>query len=335
MKNSFNSVLKGISLSRQDAYQVAKKLIEADLPSEQIAGFLVALRMKDETSDELLGFVDAFRETAPKFSEKSDILMDVCGTGGDHANTFNVSTGVALVLASLKIKIAKHGNRGVSSQSGSADVLEALRIKSDHDVSQVTQSLSEHQISFLFAPSFYPVFAKIAQVRKRLGVYTLFNALGPILNPAPLTHQMMGVYDEKLLQKVGEVLRAKGLARAYVLRGEDGLDEVSISGPTQVMSLENGALSKFSVSPETFGLKCSPLSDVQGGTPAQNAVILEEIFKGVRSPKRDLIVINSAMGLLLSGFEKDPKTATQKVAQALDSGATFALLEKLRTKGRA
>lgn len=335
MKNSFNSVLKGISLSRQDAYQVAKMLIEADLPSEQIAGFLVALRMKDETSDELLGFVDAVRETAPEFNEKSDVLMDVCGTGGDHANTFNVSTGVALVLASLKIKIAKHGNRGVSSQSGSADVLEALRIKSDHDVSQVTQSLSEHQISFLFAPSFYPVFAKIAQVRKRLGVYTLFNALGPILNPAPLTHQMMGVYDEKLLQKVGEVLRAKGLARAYVLRGEDGLDEVSISGPTQVMSLENGALSKFSVSPEAFGLKCSPLSDVQGGTPAQNAVILEEIFKGVRSPKRDLIVINSAMGLLLSGFEKDPKIATQRVAQALDSGATFALLEKLRTKGRA
>lgn len=332
MNDAFNSVLKGISLSRSEAYGIAKKLIEEDFTPEQISGFLIALRMKDETSSELLGFVDAFRETAPVFPEKKELLMDVCGTGGDHANTFNVSTGVALVLASLNINIAKHGNRGVSSQSGSADVLEALQIKSDHDVNQVIQSLSREHISFLFAPSFYPVFAKIALIRKRLGVYTLFNALGPILNPAPITHQMMGVYDEKLLDKVGEVLRTRGLTRAYVLRGEDGLDEVSLSGPTQVVSLEKGELSRFTVTPEGFGLKRSPLSEVQGGSAAENAKILESIFSGEHSARRDLIVINSAMGLLLSGLESDPKAAAARVVQALDSGLTFTLLKQLRKR---
>ncbi|MBC7395821.1 MAG: anthranilate phosphoribosyltransferase [Bdellovibrionales bacterium] len=333
MKFFLNAILEGKSLTQAEAYNAAKRLIEAEIAPEQIAGLLVALRMKDETTEELLGFMQAFRETAPVFTDSFPLLMDVCGTGGDHSGTFNVSTGVAIVLASCGVPVAKHGNRGVSSQSGSTDVLETLQIQSDHHPEAVRQALKHLNISFLFAPSFYPVFAKIAPIRKRLGVYTLFNALGPILNPAPITHQLMGVYDAKLLKKMGEVLKAKGLKRAFVVHGADGLDEVSLSGLTEVVSLDQGKLTHFSVSPEEFGLKRASLSEVQGGNAQQNAAILESIFKGVKSPKRDLIVLNAAMGLNLSGHEKHYLQAAQRAEQALDSGATLALLTQLQKRG--
>jgi anthranilate phosphoribosyltransferase len=334
LKTYLNSVLLGTSLSQSDAKRAAEMILRDEVPAEQISELLIALRSKKETSDEILGFLTAIRETTAPFPVFSHDLMDVCGTGGDGSQTFNVSTGVALVLASLGIKIAKHGNRSVSSKSGSSDVLQALQISNDLCVNDAITSLEKNNISFLFAPAFYPVLAKIAQIRRNIGTYTLFNALGPLLNPAPITHQLMGVYDSSLLLKCAEALRARGVKRAFVVHGNDGLDELTLSGETQIANLENGEIKLMTVSPEDFGLARASSNEVRGGGPDENAKILLAIFSGEKSAKRDLIVMNAAAGLVLSGKESNFKEAAKKVEAALDSGKTSALVESLKLRTR-
>ena len=219
-----------------------------------------------------------------------------------------------------------------SSQSGSADVLAALKISHDQTAVQVKKSLQDERISFLLAPAFYPVFAKIGPLRKRLGVSTLFNALGPSLNPAPLTHQLMGVYDQKLLPKLAEVLKARGLRKAMVVHGPEGLDELGLNGTSQIASLYRGNIEYFSVSPEAFGLKTAPLTEVRGGSPDENARLLQRIFKGEKGAPRDLVVLNAAMALILMDQENDYQTAARKISEVLDSGATLKLLFKLQER---
>ena len=335
MKPYLERVLAGNSLTFEESKKVATLILNSESPPEEIAALLVALRSKKETSDELSGFLSAIRETTGAFPKSSGQLMDVCGTGGDGAQTFNVSTGVALVLASMGIKIAKHGNRGVSSRSGSSDVLQALGIQSDLNARDALTSISETNICFLFAPAFYPVLAKIAPIRRSIGTHTLFNALGPLLNPAPITQQLMGVYDQDLLLKCAEALKARGVKRAFVVHGSDGLDELTLNGPTHIAHLDNTEIRSFSISPADFGLPNASASEVKGGSPDDNAQILISVFTGEKSPKRNLIVMNAAAGLVLAGIEKDFKNAAKSVELAIDTGCVFKLVESLKSRARA
>ena len=334
MKARLDLILRGESLKREEAHALMEELISGDVPVEQVGALLVALRMRGETSEELFGFSECLLEKT-SFENKYDLLLDVCGTGGDGAGTFNVSTAVALVVASLGVPVAKHGNRGVSSRSGSSDVLEALNLKSDQTSTEANRSLEELGLSFLFAPAFHPVLAKLAQVRKNLGVYTFFNVLGPLLNPAPLTHQMMGVYHPNLLKKVTEVLKKKGLHHAFVVCGEDGLDELTLSGPSHLFRLKNAQISGEKVTPEDFGLKRAPLEQVKGGTPEENANIIEAIFNGEKSAKRDLVILNAAAALVLVEKERNFQDAAQLAARALDSGETLKLFTRMSTRKRS
>lgn len=333
MKHLLESVLKQESLKREQARVLIGQIIAGDTPVEQVAALLIALRIKEETSEELLGFIDGLSDGV-SFKADYGTLLDVCGTGGDGIGTFNVSTAVALVVASCGVLVAKHGNRGVSSRSGSADVLEVLGITSDTTEAEAKDSLAAHGLSFLFAPGFYPALKRIAQVRKNLGVYTFFNVLGPLLNPSPLTHQMMGVYEPRLLMKVAEVLKKRGMKNAFVVCGSDGLDELTLTGESHLYRLKDGNISGERVTPEDFGLKRAPIEAVIGGTPVENGKIIEAIFAGERSPKRDLVLMNAAAALCLVQKEKTFKDATLLAAQAIDSGKTAALLNQIRETGR-
>jgi anthranilate phosphoribosyltransferase len=335
MKAPLESLLAGQSLTREQAKDLILKLMAGEVSDVQIGAVLTALRMKEETAEELLGFIDGlatFSKPLVLKPNEFESLIDVCGTGGDRSGSFNVSTGVAIVLASAGVAVAKHGNRGVSSQSGSADVLEKLGMKSDLNSAEGTQSLRDFNLSFLFAPAFYPVLAKIAPARKNLGVYTIFNALGPLLNPAPLTQQMIGVYDEKLLKKMATVLQAKKIKEAFIIHGSDGLDELTLSGPSAVAHLKNGKIDLLTLTPEEFGLTRSPLEAVRGGNAEENAKILIRIFEGEKSAKRDLVLMNAAAALVLVGREENFKDALQLAAKTVDSGITFSFLKKLQTR---
>jgi len=307
-----------------------------------VGELLLALRKKQETGEEILGFVDGLSKKAHLLklpselhaNQSQSVLIDVCGTGGDSAGTFNVSTGVALVLASAGVNVAKHGNRGVSSKSGSSDVLEVLGLGSDTSPEQAIQSLQKFHLTFLFAPAFHPILAKLAPIRKSLGVYTIFNALGPLLNPAPLTHQMVGVYHPSLLSKAALVLKEKGLKEAYIVHGSDGLDEITLSGETKIAHLKNNSISELTISPEDFGLTRVPLSEVKGGGPHENAEILISIFKGVKSAKRDLILINTAAALVLAGKAKNFMDGVALAASVIDSGKTLFLLQQMKRSTR-
>jgi anthranilate phosphoribosyltransferase len=354
MKKLMKKVSDGKSLTAPEAKEAAEFLLGDTLTPEEISGFLIALKNKKETSDEIEGFLAAIRATtkpfpplsalvpAPppepvsftrtglveKFSHK--VLVDVCGTGGDGANTFNVSTGVAILLASMGLNIAKHGNRSVSSLSGSSDVLHALGIKSDTTAEDAAKSLEKRHVSFLHAPAFYPVLAKLAPIRKSIGTRTIFNVLGPLLNPAPLTHQLMGVYDRELLQPAADAIRARGIKNAIIVHGSDGLDELTLSGETHGIRIEGNYIMPVTFTPEAFGLKRAPLSDVQGGTPAENAEILRKIYAGERSPKRDLLVMNAAAVLILVEGFVNYKIAVEKIEDALKAGVTLKFINQLQ-----
>ena len=338
MKKVLEVILSGNSLTHGQALEAIDALIDGQPSAEQVAAFLVAMRMKTETSVELSGFVEGLLKRAillkPTVANEFPDLIDVCGTGGDGAGTFNVSTGAALVLASAGVTVAKHGNKGVSSASGSADVLEALGLKGDLSADSAVQSLREFGVSFMFAPAFHPILARLSSVRKSLGVYTFLNALGPILNPAPLKRQLMGVYQLGLLEKVAHVLHSRGVEEAMVVHGEDGLDEITLSGKTSVAKLLHGKVTFETMTPEDFGLPRATLAEVKGGSPAENAQILVQIFQGEKSPRRNLILLNSAAALLLSKKAASPREAIETVAHAIDSGKTFQLLQRMQAHAR-
>jgi anthranilate phosphoribosyltransferase len=339
MKTVLNSILSGKELSRAETSQAVNLLLDGlqngSVTTEQVSAFLVGLRMKQETAQELLGFIDALNARAVTISTNSfPEVLDVCGTGGDQSGTFNVSTAVALVLASADVVVAKHGNRGVSSASGSSDVLEKLGLGSDLTPASVIGSLEKFKLSFLFAPAFHPVLTQVSQVRKNLGVYTIFNALGPLLNPVPLTHQMMGVYDPSLLLKVAEVLRERNLKEAFVVHGADGLDELTLSGPSSIAHLKQNEIEVLTVTPEDFGLAPAELLEVRGGDPAHNARLIEGIFSGEKSPKRDLVVMNAAAALVLLGRERNFSDAARFMEQVIDDQKPASLLERMKKKVR-
>lgn len=312
-----------------DAEAIMGEIIQGQLLPEQLGAFLGALATRLPEAAELTGFARALRRamvTVPV----SGPSLDTCGTGGDGGKTFNISTAVALLLAAQGIQVVKHGNRAVSSRSGSADVLEALGIPVQSSPEAVLASLGRHSVGFCFAPAFHPALKTVAPIRRNLGVRTVFNLLGPLCNPAQVSHQVLGVFAPELTEVMANALQALGVTEAMVVSAHDGLDELSLSGPTRIAHLKNGSVHSFDLHPEELGLETVPLSAVAGGDALENARLIEAIFQGQeRGPARQIVLLNAAAALLVTGQVEDLREGLNLAAQNLDAGAAAETLRQL------
>lgn len=331
------------TLSREQARAAMQTILEDTqniLPDAQIENLLIALAARPVTADELAGFVDAMRAavvTLPFTDEERATLVDTCGTGGDSSGTFNISTAVALVAAAAGAKIAKHGNRSVTSRCGSAEVLNALGVPTALAPEEAVGCLRATGFVFLFAPLMHPAMRRVQAIRRALGIRTVFNVLGALTNPAHAPAQVLGVYAAHLLPLLAEAMVKLGTLHTrhgFVVHGSDGLDEITLSGETEIAEVKNGAwhLSKFS--PEDAGLKRAPISALQGGDAEENAAILQAIFAGETSPRRDIVLINAAAALVAAGMVPDFRAGIERAAQAIDSGTVRATLTALVEFGR-
>ncbi len=308
-------------------------ILQGGATDSQVAAFLMALHMKRESAAELAGFARALRETSlpvPFTPAPGEILLDTCGTGGDGHSTFNVSTTVAFVAAGCGLLVAKHGNRGVSSVSGSADVLEQLGVTIAVSGEQAARSLREASICFLFAPSFHPLTRQAQSIRRELRTRTIFNLLGPLANPAAPQAQIVGTPSLDSAARVAAAIASLGLQRGYVVHGEDGLDEVTLTGPTAVFSIRRGQVHRMTVEPADFGVARAELAAVRGGTASENARITMAILEGEIGPRRDIVLVNAAMALMAAGKAETPLQAIAQAAASIDSGAAAAKLESLK-----
>jgi len=318
------------SLSRAEAHEVMSEILRGQATDAQIAGLLIALSMKGETVEEIVGFAQAIREAAPVWpAPEGDGLVDTCGTGGDTSGTLNISTAAALVAAGAGVPVAKHGNRSVSSKCGSADVMEALGVKLSLSPERLADCLREVGIAFLYAPGIHSAMKFVQTARRDLKVRTVFNLLGPLTNPARASAQVVGVYSVDLVDKLAEALSMLGLRRALVVHGNDGLDEITISTTTRIAELRDGQVRTYEVTPEEFGLRRAPLSALAGGDAAGNAVIVRKILRGEKSARRDVVLLNAAAALVASGRADSLLHALPAAVEAIDSGAALAKLEAL------
>ena len=317
------------SLTEAEASAAFETIMRGDATPIQIAGFIVALRMKGETVDEITGFARTARAMATPIEVDGD-LLDTCGTGGDGLATFNISTLSAIVAAACGVKVAKHGNRAASSLCGSADVLEQLGVKIDLGPDAVARCINEAGIGFLFAPIFHPSFRFAGLPRKELGVRTVFNVLGPLCNPAGARHQALGVADANLAGKMADVLSRLGVERAIVFHAGDGMDELSVSSPSLVIEID-GARKEYQLDPSEIGLKPASLQSVRGGGPEDNARIAREILGGATGPRRDVVLLNSAAALRAAGRAKDWRDGMGLAAEAIDSGRAGDVLQRWAT----
>ncbi len=314
------------SLTEREASAAFETIMRGDATPIQIAGFIVALRMKGETVDEITGFARTARAMATPIEVDGD-LLDTCGTGGDGLATFNISTLAAIVAAACGVKVAKHGNRAASSLCGSADVLEQLGVKIDLGPDAVARCIDAAGIGFLFAPIFHPSFRFAGLPRKELGVRTVFNVLGPLCNPAGARYQALGVADANLAGKMADVLSRLGVERAIVFHAGDGMDELSVSSPSLVIEID-GARKEYQLDPNEIGLKAAPPESVRGGGPEDNARIAREILGGATGPRRDVVLLNSAAALRAAGRAKDWRDGMGLAAEAIDSGRAAEVLDR-------
>jgi anthranilate phosphoribosyltransferase len=331
IKEAINEVINGRNLNFEFAKNVMKEIMEGAATQAQIGALLTALRMKGETVEEITACAAVMREKAKKIKPARNVV-DIVGTGGDCTKTFNISTTSAFVVAAGGIPVAKHGNRGVSSKSGSADVLECLGINLNLTPEQSEKILKECDICFMFAPFYHSSMKYAAPVRKELGIRTIFNILGPLANPAEAAVQLMGVYDRKLIRPMAQVLSNLGVIRGLVVcGGKEGMDEITLTGETYVCEIRNGELFSYTISPGQFGFKQCNLEELEGGSPEENAQIALNILKGTeRGPKRDVVILNSAMTLYL-GLNNRTVTDCVKMAQEIiDSGKAMAKLAEFR-----
>jgi anthranilate phosphoribosyltransferase len=320
-------LVAGASLSEADASEAMAAIMSGEATPSQIAGFVVALRMKGETVDELTGFARAVRAVATPIAVEGP-LLDTCGTGGDGLGTFNISTLAAVVAAACGVRVAKHGNRSASSACGSADVLEALGVRVDLPPHEVAACIQEAGIGFLFAPVFHPSFRFAAVPRKELGVRTVFNVLGPLCNPAGATRQALGVADGELAPRMAEVLSRLGVERALVVHAADGMDELSTSGPSRVIEVSDGSRREYALDPAELGLARAPAEAVRGGGPPENAAIARRVLEGEPGPRRDIVLLNSAAALLAAGAAGGWADGLGLAAEAVDSGRAGQVLER-------
>jgi anthranilate phosphoribosyltransferase len=329
IKEAINILINNISLSETEMAECMNEIMEGRATDAQIGAFLAALRIKGETVDEITGAARIMREKAAKINAPDGVL-DTCGTGGDMSHTFNISTTVAIVVAAAGVPVAKHGNRSVSSKSGSADVLEALGIKIDLQPEKVEKCLFETGFGFLFAPLFHPAMKYAIGPRREMGVRTIFNILGPITNPAGARRQIVGVFSSNLTETLARVLGNLGAEDAMVVHGEDGLDEITITNGTKASRFSNGKVENIYLAPEDFGLKRGKRDHLIGGDKDENARIFLQILKGEKGPKRDIVLINSAAAIVIAGKTDDFRIGVEMAKDALDSGRALAKLEDIK-----
>ena len=329
IQDALKKLMEGTSLSDGEMAGCMNEIMEGKATDAQIGSFLTALRLKGETVDEITGAARVMREKATRISAPAGTL-DTCGTGGDMSGTFNISTTSALVVAACGVPVAKHGNRSVSSQCGSADVLEALGIKVDLKPESVEKCLADTGLAFMFAPMFHPAMKHAIGPRKEMGIRTIFNILGPITNPAGASRQILGVFSSALTETLCAVLGALGAEDAMVVHGEDGLDEISISTGTRVSRWVGGKVENSTVSPADFGIEAAGLDTIAGGGLEENARITKAILSGESGPRRDVVLMNSAAGLVVAGKAASFAEGVQIASEAIDSGKATAKLEEVR-----
>jgi len=324
-----DTVVEGRRLEAAQARTVFEAIMDGRLPHARLAALLVALRTRGETVVEITEFARVMRERCTRVRCAAGVVLDTCGTGGDGAGTFNISTLAALVVAAAGVVVAKHGNRSVGSRCGSADLLQGLGIHIDAPVETVERCLREVGIGFLFAPSLHGAMRHAAPVRRELGGRTVFNILGPLTNPAGARHQLLGVYDPGRLEVMAEVLRELGSERAMVVHGE-GLDEITLHGTTRIAELADGRVRVREVTPEDAGLERAGLEELAGGDVAHNVGIARRILSGERGPRRNVVLLNAAAALVVAGVAADLKAGVRRAAEAIDSGSAGRVLQRLR-----
>ena len=326
IKEAIDILVSGNSLTAEQAAGVMREIMDGEATPAQFGSFVTALRLKGETVEEIAGMARVMREKSVPVSV-SGPLVDTCGTGGDSSKTFNISTTAAFVVAGAGIKVAKHGNRGMSSGCGSADVLDALGVRIDLGAPEVEKCLENVGIGFMFAPVFHPAMKYAAPSRKEIGIRTVFNILGPMTNPAGAQSQLLGVFEESLVMKMAQVLSLLGCQHALVVHGEDGLDEITLGGKTTVCELKGDEISRYYIDPEDFGFPRTGLSSLRGGPPQENADILRRVLRGEKGPYRDIVLVNAAAALVAGDLATDLEKGVRLASEAVDSGRAMEKLD--------
>lgn len=335
IKEAVTKIVSGSDLTLTEASEVMGEIMQGEATPAQIGAFLTALRMKGETVDEIAGCAKAMRDNAIAVKTNQSELVDTCGTGGDSSGTFNISTTVAFVAAGAGLTVAKHGNRSISSNCGSADLLQALGVNLEINAEQVGQCIDEVGIGFMFAPLLHPAMKHAMGPRKELGLRTIFNILGPLSNPAGAKRQLLGVYDSNLTELIAEVLRALGSENAFVVHGSDGLDELSVTGVNRVSHLHDGKVDTYSLDPQELGLSKAKIGDLAGGTAEENVTITKALLQGEPGPKRDIVLLNAAAVMVTGGIAKDLKEGLVLAADSIDSGKALKKIDELAKKSQS
>ena len=337
---AIKKVVDRVDLAAADAESVLEQIMTGQCTDAQIASLLTALRMKGETVAELTGFARVMRSKSARVRPHTTVsaeigdtereaLIDTCGTGGDVSGSFNVSTATAFVVAGAGVRVAKHGNRSVSSQCGSADVVEALGVRIDLQPDRIGRCIDEIGIGFLHAPLLHDAMKHVSLARRQMGIRTIFNMLGPLTNPAGANIQVVGVYAANLTELLARVLGELGSTRALVVHGSDGLDEITITAESKITELRNGELSTYNVAPEDFGLERATLEEIQGGDAHQNGEIILEVLRGGRGPRRDIVLMNAAAAFVASSRAGDLREGVGVAADSIDTGRALEKLEQL------
>jgi anthranilate phosphoribosyltransferase len=321
-------VATGASLTRDEAQDAFDDLLSGEVTPAQGGAFLMALRVRGEALEEIVGAVSAMRGRMLRVNAPPEAI-DIVGTGGDHSGSYNISTLAAIIVASCGVPVAKHGNRAASSKSGTADVLAALGVKLGLDAAGLERCLKEVGLCFMFAQTHHAAMRHVAPVRVELGTRTIFNLLGPLSNPAGASNQLLGVFSEAWLEPLTQVLKELGSRKVWTVHGSDGLDEMTTTGPTLVAALENGAIRRFTVTPDEVGLPTAKLEDLKGGDPEHNAAQLRAVLDGARIPYRDVALLNAAASLVIADEAANLRDGLDRATRALDSGASKATLERL------
>lgn len=330
-----NAVLNNQKLSSENTRSVMKGLLAKEISPIQVGALLAGLRVRGETAEEIMGFVEVLLEEATLLPDTPKLCLDTCGTGGDGAGTFNISTAVSLVCAAGGIPVAKHGNRSVSSKCGSADVLEALEIPMNLTPTEASKFLHKHNFVFLYAPHYHQAFKEVGPIRKELGVRTVFNLLGPLLNPAKASRRILGVYDFIHAPAMAETLNKMGVEEAFVLSSRDGMDEISLNAITDIIHLKDGKCTQLIIDPKELGLTPASKDSLEGGSIEENKDILLSLFSGEKGSKQDIVAINAAAAFMVTGKAQTLEEGLIMAKEILSSGAVLTLLEKIKEDSHA
>jgi anthranilate phosphoribosyltransferase len=329
LQEAIKRLVEGENLTENEVYLSIDEIMSGEALPSQVGAFLTAMRMKGETVEEITGAAKAMRDKALPLKLSSEYVIDTCGTGGDGGKTFNISTAVAIIAATAGVKVAKHGNRAVSSQSGSADVLLQLGFNIEVSQEKAKKLIDENGMAFLFAQKYHSAMKNVGPIRKELGIRTIFNLLGPLTNPAFTKGQVLGVYSKDLTHPLAQVLLKLGVTKAMVVHGEDGLDEISTTAVTYVSEIKEGEVIDYEIDPTEYGIPKANSTDIAGGTAKENAEIIIDIFKGKKGAKRDIVLINSAAALYVGKVVENLSDGIKLSEELLDNGAVYGKLHEL------